>query len=200
MALSSALVCKDKTLFGRRSAALEILPTWALLKATKAATGRSKMASAARIHLGRLVIAILRGHRDRVCAGQPAVKSDSTALSYWKYPSTSRMKPTCSPGPIPAYTVMSPLRPTGTIAHSERICPCTEGDRGHVAERRARRIDPQVSAPLRLGLGDVDGNRTVFVMPGAPLPGSPATSVESARLRRTAAQAANSSKTRRARA
>src|SRR6266542_6687413 len=55
-ALPEALGCKDKTLFGRRSEALEILTTWALLKGAKAAIGRSRTASATRVHLVRFLI------------------------------------------------------------------------------------------------------------------------------------------------
>jgi hypothetical protein len=58
-ALPEALGCRDKTFLGRRSAALEIVATCALLEGTRAATGRSKTASATRIHLVRSLISIL---------------------------------------------------------------------------------------------------------------------------------------------
>src|SRR6266542_6017032 len=62
-------------------------------------------------------------------------------------------KSTCKPGPMSVSTAMS---------RNDRVVRTglarAEVDRGRVRKRRARRPDPRVPAPLRLGLGDVDGD------------------------------------------
>jgi hypothetical protein len=62
MALPRTLGGRDRSFFGRRSAPLEILATWALLRGTKTTARRSDKASAKRNQPLRLFMPDLRSY------------------------------------------------------------------------------------------------------------------------------------------